>query len=89
MAVFASIRDYLPPYIAARTVVVPNVVGVNAPPTISTQSGAPMRALWLGRQMPGRDPRPIIAALKVTPNVELTLIGDGRLHDAARRTAED
>jgi hypothetical protein len=39
--------------------------------------------------MPGRDPRPIFAALKVTPNVELTLVGDGPLHDAARRTAEE
>jgi len=89
LAVYAPIRDYLPPDIAERTVVVPNVVGVTARPTISTQPGVPMRALWLGRQMPGRDPRPIIAALKVTPNVELTLIGDGPLHDPARRTAEE
>ena len=89
MAVYAPIRDYLPPDIAERTVVVPNVVGVTVRPTVNERSGAPMRALWLGRQMPGRDPRPIIAGLKVTPNVEMTLIGDGPLHDAARRTAED
>ncbi|MDA0784776.1 MAG: glycosyltransferase [Proteobacteria bacterium] len=89
MAVYAPIRDYLPPDIAERTVVVPNVVGVTARPTVSERYGVPMRALWLGRQMPGRDPGPIIAALKVTPNVELTLIGDGPLHDTAQRAAEE
>lgn len=89
MAVYAPIRDFLPSDIAEKTSVVPNVVGIDARVKISPAEGGPMRALWLGRQMPGRDPRPIIAALKVTPNVELTLIGDGPLHDAARRMAEE
>jgi glycosyltransferase involved in cell wall biosynthesis len=89
LAVYAPIRDYLPPDIAEKTVVVPNVVGIGTRETVEPSSSGPMRALWLGRQMPGRDPRPIIAALTLTPNVALTLIGDGPLHDAARRMAED
>ena len=89
MAVYAPIRDFLPPDIAEKAVVVPNVVGIETRPEIGDAQPGPMRALWLGRQMPGRDPRPIIAALTVTPNVALTLIGDGPLHDAARRVAED
>jgi len=89
MAVYAPIRDFLPADIAAETILLPNVVGIGARPAIDPTNNGPMRALWLGRQMPGRDPRPIIAALKVTPNVELTLIGDGPLHDAACGMAED
>ena len=89
MAVYAPIRDYLPADIAEKAVVVPNVVGIGARETVGPSGSGPMQALWLGRQMPGRDPRPIIAALNVTPNVELTLVGDGLLHDAARRMVED
>ncbi len=89
MAVYAPIRDFLPPDIAERTVVVPNVVGITARPPVNARSGIPMRALWLGRQIPGRDPRPVVAALKTAPNVELTLIGDGLLHEAAQRIAEE
>ena len=89
VAVYAPIRDFLPPDIAQKTAVVPNVVGIDTRSIIDPADSGPMRALWLGRQMPGRDPRPVIAALKVTPNVALTLIGDGPLHDAARRLAED
>ena len=89
MAVYAPIRDHLPPDIAARTVVVPNAVGIPSPPAFRTHDGGPLRALWLGRQMPGRDPRPVIRALETTPNTTLTLIGDGPLRAAAQRLAAE
>ncbi len=87
MAVYEPIRDFLPADVAEKTLVVPNVVGIPARPGIQVHRAGPLRALWLGRQMPGRDPRAIIAALEVTPNVTLTLIGDGPLLDSARRVA--
>ncbi|MBO21303.1 MAG: hypothetical protein CMM26_02820 [Rhodospirillaceae bacterium] len=87
LAAYTPILDHLPDEVFDKALVVPNVVGVASRPVIRARPNGPMRALWLGRQMPGRDPRPIISALEITPNVTLTLIGDGPLHELARRAA--
>ncbi|HCP00628.1 MAG: hypothetical protein CL573_06475 [Alphaproteobacteria bacterium] len=87
MAAYAPILEYLPPSVTDKAIVVPNVVGISPRPELQTRREGPMRALWLGRQMPGRDPRPILEALDILPTVHLTLIGDGPLHDVARRCA--
>lgn len=87
MAAYEPIRAYLPPDVAEKVVVVPNVVDIGARQGLRASTEGPLRALWLGRQMPGRDPRPIIEALDIAPNVHLTLIGDGPLHNEARRAA--
>ena len=85
IAVYSPIKDYLPLDIAAKTQVIPNVVGIREDAARSTRGGPPLKLIWLSRQMLGRDPRPVIAALSELPDVELTLVGDGPLHQAARR----
>lgn len=87
MAVYAPILDFLPPDLARKTRVVPNVVDVPSRPPRRIPDRRPLKALWVSRQMPGRDPRPVIAALQSLNEVELTLVGDGPLHAAAIRTA--
>ncbi len=87
MAVYAPILDFLPPALIRKTRVVPNVVDVPSRPPSRTRDSLPLKALWISRQVPGRDPRPVIAALRSLDEVELTLVGDGPLHDAATRTA--
>jgi len=88
MAVYSPIVDSLPPALRERTWVLPNVVGVTARiPRTAAADGARLRVLWVSRQIAGRDPRPVIAALAQVPAAELTLVGDGRLHAPARALA--
>ena len=47
----------------------------------------PPRVVLPGRQVPGKDPAPVLDALAKLPGAELTLIGDGALHDALRAQA--
>lgn len=87
MAVYSPILDFLPADVAARTEIVPNVVGIDAPPQFPDPVPGTFRAVWVSRQIPGRDPRPIVAALAQVPEARLTLIGDGPLHAETRRIA--
>ena len=88
MAVYSPIVDALPPALRDRARVLPNVVGVTAriPRTVRADD-ARLRVLWVSRQIAGRDPRPVIAALAQVPAAELTLVGDGPLHAPARALA--
>ena len=49
----------------------------------------PARVASVGRQIPGKNPGNLIRALASLPDAELTLIGDGPLHDGLRRLAAD
>jgi glycosyltransferase involved in cell wall biosynthesis len=48
----------------------------------------PARLLSVGRQIPGKDPTPIIDAIATLPDVELLLVGDGPLHASLRARVE-
>lgn len=85
IAVYSSIMDYLPAKIAEKAKVIPNVVGIGARSVQSPRETPPLKLIWVSRQMPGRDPRPVIGALMDLPEAELTLVGDGPLHQAAQR----
>ncbi|MDE0779351.1 MAG: glycosyltransferase [Alphaproteobacteria bacterium] len=86
IAVYSPIVDFLPPDISSKTWVIPNVVGIKGAPKAQDCETSPLRAIWVSRQMPGRDPRPVIAALRDVPEAILTLVGDGPLHESARKT---
>jgi glycosyltransferase involved in cell wall biosynthesis len=44
----------------------------------------PVRLLFVGRQIPGKNPLLIINAIQNIPNVHLTIIGDGELHESCK-----
>jgi len=82
IAVYSPIVEYLPKAIASRTEVIPNVVGIKARPNIEAKYGNQLNVVCVGRQMPGRDPRPIIRAMAGQSQMKLTLVGTGSLHAA-------
>jgi glycosyltransferase involved in cell wall biosynthesis len=49
---------------------------------------APPRVVIVGRQVVHKDPRVLVRAVAGIPGVELTLIGDGPLHQPLRRLAD-
>jgi len=49
----------------------------------------PVRVLSVGRQIPGKNPENIIRAVARVPDVQLTLVGDGPLHEDLRRMTKD
>lgn len=49
----------------------------------------PVRVLSVGRQIPGKNPENIVRAVARVPDVHLTLVGDGPLHEALRRAAKE
>lgn len=85
IAVYSPILDFLPPAVQAKTTVIPNVVAAgtekrpNSPNPGASASGTALHVLWVGRLIPGRDPGPVVDAVLHTPDVYLTLIGDGPL----------
>jgi glycosyltransferase involved in cell wall biosynthesis len=46
------------------------------------------RVVVPGRQIPPKDPTPVLEAVAQLPEIDLTLIGDGSMHDALRERAE-
>lgn len=85
IAVYSPILDFLPPAVRGKTTVIPNVVAAGAgkrpnpsDPDISG-TGTALHVLWVGRLIPGRDPGPVVDAVLNTPDVYLTLVGDGPL----------
>lgn len=47
----------------------------------------PFRVLSVGRQIPGKDPSRLIAAVSIRDDIELTLVGEGSLHSALQTQA--
>lgn len=91
IAVYSPILDFLPPAVRAKTTVIPNVVAVetgkrtNSPDPDIPGTGTALHVLWVGRLIPGRDPGPVVDAVLNTPDVYLTLIGDGPLRSIVQR----
>lgn len=48
----------------------------------------PVRVISTGRQFAEKNPEQLVAAIAELPDVELTLVGDGPLHDHLRRVAD-
>ena len=53
------------------------------------RSGARLRIVCVGRQIPGKEPDNIIRAVARNPNMTLLVVGDGPRHDFLRRLTED
>jgi len=74
---------------ARRIEVIPNAVAADAlQPKTDYRLGAPPRIIVPGRQVPGKDPAPVLAALARIPDLECVLVGDGELHDQLVAQAE-
>tara|TARA_B100000029_G_scaffold512482_2_gene609232 strand:- start:2572 stop:3732 length:1161 start_codon:yes stop_codon:yes gene_type:complete len=85
IAVYSPIIDYLPRSLATRAEVIPNVVGVRIRPSIKANNRDHINIICVGRQIPGRDPRPIVRAVANEPHLNLTLVGGGPLHADVRK----
>jgi glycosyltransferase involved in cell wall biosynthesis len=48
----------------------------------------PVKVISVGRQLHGKNPDNIIKAIRMLPEVELLIVGDGPLHESLRKTAE-
>lgn len=88
VAVYRFIVPYAERMGAKRIEVIYNVVcpGGSRPKTDYAIPGRP-RLVVPGRQIPPKDPTPVLEAVADLPDVDLTLIGDGSLHDALRERA--
>lgn len=91
IAVYSPILGFLPPTVRAKTSIIPNVVAagtgrqLNPPDPDIHRAGKGLHVLWVGRLIPGRDPGPVVDAVLNTPNVHLTLVGDGPLRPIVQR----
>jgi len=85
IAVYASLVPYLNHLGARRVEVAYNALG-GAALRVKTDYALhdPVRVIHVGRQIPGKDPRPLIRGVAQIPGTELVLIGDGPLHESAR-----
>ncbi|MFN4164125.1 MAG: glycosyltransferase [Ferrovibrio sp.] len=85
IAVYSPILGFLPPAVRDKTTVIPNVVAAGTEKRSETPdpdvpaADAALHVLWVGRLIPGRDPGPVVEAVLNTPDVYLTIVGDGPL----------
>ena len=89
LPVYRGIEPYLQRLGVARVEVAYNAVN---PGAIKSKSGYrlnnPVRVISVGRQIEGKNPKDLIEAVAGLPHVELTLVGDGPLHDDLRMAAD-
>ena len=89
VCVYRFIEPYARRLGARRVEVIYNVVnGANLPAKNSYSLAAPPHIVVPGRQLVGKDPRPIVEALCGLPDVRCTFVGDGPLHDATVALAQ-
>ena len=89
VAVYRFIVPYAERMGAQRIEVIYNVVCPGGSrPKESYAIDGPARIVVPGRQIPPKDPTPVLEALDGLPDVHATLIGDGSKHAALRQTAE-
>ncbi len=84
LPVYSPIVPFLRSINVPRFEVVHNAVGYGITPKANHDlEGGVLRAICVGRQEPGqKNPAAIVEAVARTPNVRLTLIGNGELHEA-------
>jgi glycosyltransferase involved in cell wall biosynthesis len=88
LAVYASLLPYIERKGAKRAEVVYNALSVQESHVKQNYDlSRPVRAISVGRQIPGKDPSVILEALARLPQVELTLVGDGALSGDVARLA--
>jgi glycosyltransferase involved in cell wall biosynthesis len=87
--VYSPIVPYLEKYGVSRYEVVYNAVDGGGVVKNDYSVGDRVKAICVGRQESlQKDPSPIIEAVAQVPAVDLTMIGDGDLHDSLRALAE-
>ena len=87
--VYSPIIPYLEKHGVRRHEIVHNAVDVGDWRKSDYAIGARVKAICVGRQESlQKDPSPIIQAVAELPAVDLTLIGDGDLHDGLRALAD-
>jgi glycosyltransferase involved in cell wall biosynthesis len=90
LAVYESLVPYLKAIGARQVEVVYNALNGDALRTKDSYAlGAQVRVISVGRQIPGKDPSSLIRAVAALPRVELTLVGDGALHDRLLKLARE
>lgn len=77
IVVYSPILNFLPTHARAKAVVIPNSVNVNSDKCATRTPDNTFKILWIGRLIPGRNPREILKALCTLCNASLTIIGDG------------
>lgn len=80
LPVYGSIVPKLEAWGVTRHEVVLNAVGETEPKSSWSLDPAAVRAIAVQRQLPGKDPTPIVEALAPLHHVHLELVGDGPLH---------
>jgi glycosyltransferase involved in cell wall biosynthesis len=89
LPVYSPIVGYLKKHAVEHYEVVYNVVDCSHAIKTSYGIGDRVKAICVGRQESlQKDPSPIIEAVAQVPRIDLTLIGDGDLHDGLRALAE-
>jgi glycosyltransferase involved in cell wall biosynthesis len=89
VCVYHFIEPYARRMGARRIEVIYNVVNeTNLLAKDSYALGSPAHIVVPGRQLDGKDPRPVVEALANLPGVRCTFIGDGPLHEATVALAE-
>lgn len=86
--VYSPIVPYLEKHGVSRYEVIHNAVACDGAEKTNYAIHGRVRALCVGRQESlQKDPSPIIEAVAALPSVDLTLIGDGDLHESLRALA--
>lgn len=90
IAVYRSILPYASHLGAHRVELAYNVVGsTDMPVKQDYRVGEMLSVVSSGRQLRGKDPTPLLEAVAVVPDVRLTLIGDGPLHNDLKSRARE
>ena len=89
MAVYKPQLDYLAG-LGVEATLAYNIIGSSAMPVKSDYSAEPpLRAISVGRQFPGKDISNVLAAVAEMPELHLTVVGDGPLHEALVQRARE
>jgi glycosyltransferase involved in cell wall biosynthesis len=81
LPVYEAIVPYLSRMGLRRWTVIYNAVNARGGRKDDYRLHQPVRVLSVGRQVPGKNPEPIIQAMAQVPGARLTVVGDGELHE--------
>lgn len=90
ICVYRFIEPYARKYGAQRIEIIYNAVNQdNLLPKENYDLSNPVKIIIPGRQLPQKDPAPLIRAVAEIPGATLTLIGHGPIHDSLEKLAAD